>query len=196
MCDPVSLALTSFAVGGAQSIAGYEQQSVSAERQNEYYKANEAAAQQALVNQYAGDQQQMLEQRQQASQQAFDDEKKTSAAEGTAIAGAGGAGVAGSSVGQLINAYAMRENNTRMDIDTNFKNQAGYDNAVETSQYDATLGRINSVQTAVPPSFLSAGLGILGAGVGAAGQYYRDDSLARGAFNPGMVSANLGGIQW
>lgn len=179
MCAPMALAAMSFGLGAMQSVASYEQQSAMAERQNQYYQQNRDAANKALVNSYAGEQNQQIQERNAASQKAYENEIKGTEARGTAITAAGAAGVGGLSVSALLGDYYSRESDYRDSVDSNYFMQRDYIRSeMEGSQAQAD-SRINSVQTAVPPSFADAALRIGGSAVGAAGQYYRDTYLTQ-----------------
>lgn len=185
MCDPVSLGVGSFAIGGAQAIAGYASQRQAADRQNAYSEQNRAAAIQALTNSYAGAQNQITEERSAASHSLLETEIKGAAARGTARVAAGQGGVDGSaSVNALMQDYFAREGRSTDAINENYDMTSSNIRSNMLSSMGTAQSRINSVQHAVQPNFFDAGLRIAGAAVGGAGQYYRDTNLQRGWNNP------------
>jgi hypothetical protein len=200
MCNPVALAGASFAMGAGQSILGFGQAQEQADRQNAYYEQNAIAAQTAMVNTYAGETTQETEARNSASQQMFQNEVKGAQAQGTALTAAGQAGVGGLSVDELLNSEGAQTARQQDAVTQNYQMQDTSIRNQMQSTHDQALAEINSVQTAAPPSPLMLGLGIASAGVGAAGQFYRDTYTSqRGGMYPGYYNpqdAALGGVNY
>lgn len=179
MCDPMTLAIASFGIGAAQSIASYGQQKQQAERQNQYYQDNAAAANKALVNTYAGQQNQQLQERNASSQKLFEGQIKAAEGRATAVTSAGEAGVSGLSVDALLGDFYARESRNKDAIDSNYQmTRDGIRANMEGAQAQGQ-SRINSVQQAVAPSFGDALLRIAGSGVSAAGTYYNMQNRAK-----------------
>lgn len=161
--------IATMGLGIAQGLAQNEAASEQATKQNQYYWANAKAAQEALVHSYAADGTQMLQERDKASQESFEAVKRGVAAQGTALTAAGDAGVGGLSVDQILQDYSAKTSSYRTDVDRNYRTNAQYMQDVEASQRDTATSRINSVQQAAPPSFLDAGLRIMGSAVNGLG---------------------------
>jgi hypothetical protein len=188
VCDPVSLGVSSLLIGGAGTIAQFGQQQQAAERQNQYYEANKLAANQALVNSYAGEQNQMIEERNASSQQAMQGTLAAAQGRATATTAAGAAGVGGASVDALIGDYFSRESMNKSAINQNYAMKSDAIQAQELGDQSQAISRINSVQKAVAPSFLDAAIRLGGNAVSSAGTYYSMKNYSK----PWSQNPNLG----
>jgi hypothetical protein len=172
------MALVGLAVSAAQSVAGYAGQVQQANAQNKAYVANAANANRAATAQYADTQMRMGQEQEAAAQQKQETARDARAARATALVTAGEAGVSGLSVAGLLQEFYGREGQFNANTDRNLQwTEQQLTNQMKGQQAQAT-DRINSVQRAQRPSFLDAGLRILGAGVDSYAEYKKTQQQA------------------
>jgi len=201
MCDPTALAAGSLVIGGAQAVAGYEnQQSAYAQGSAQATLTNEERLVAAINNNMALAQtynalgNENNNARIAASQETFNDEIKAAQARSSAIVSgaASGVGQSGSlrDVLQNFDAEVGRQNDA---IDSNYASTVQGNNDQEQAAYRGVIARNQALpfaQQPAKPNLFSAGLGIAGAGVNAAGQYYRyTNNLGTGHQTPLQQSA-------
>lgn len=179
MCDPTMIAVTSFATTAASAIAGYQGQKANYAQQNQQYLQNITNANEAVGTRYAYDQLRMQQDGQVALQQKTEAEINAMKARSTTTVAAGEAGVVGLSVDHLLGDYYAREGRFNESVDTNLDMQ----NSAMVGQMQAekagAQNQINSVAKPQKPSFLDAGLRILGGAASAAGGYYTQTAQRR-----------------
>lgn len=173
MCNP--MALVGLAVSAAQTAVGYAGQVQQANQQNKLYAANAVNANRAAVAQYADTQNRIGQEQAKAAQEKQEVAREARAARATALVNAETAGVSGLSVDGLLQEFWGRQGQFNANTDQNLAwTEQQLTNSMKGIKAQAT-DRINSVQRAQRPSFLDAGLRIVGAGVQSYTQY--QDSL-------------------
>lgn len=156
------LALVSVITSIAGSIASYASASQQAAAQNEYYRQNAKAAQQAAVNQYAALQHKQEQERGVASRELFDNAVEGAKARATAATAAGEAGVGGLSEMTIINDLLAQQGRQDAAVDAQYQMTRDSIRADMVDVETQAQGRINSVQTATSPSpipYLIQGIG-------------------------------------
>ena len=171
MCDPMTMAVASFAIGAAQSVASFSAQSAAADEQNRLYEQNRLNAiaafednQRALTNRQSQEQEA-------AGAQKFDNAIEARKARALNRVAAGESGVSGITVESLMRDMYQQEArvNDRVDQNTDWT-MAQLQDQKRGDGY-RTLDRINSVQRANKPSFVDLGLKLAGAGLNSAASY-------------------------
>ncbi len=173
MCDPITLAVSSFAIGAAQTVAGYIGESQQAKMQNQMVRENQKAANANLVREYADTQKRQIQEEDAASVQKQDIAREARAARATSMVAAGEAGVSGLSVDALIADVYGKEatakdrisQNTGFTVD-NLKSEM---NGFKAKAQD----RINSIPWANGPSPFAAALKIGGSALGSYSNYQK-----------------------
>ncbi|KQV84348.1 hypothetical protein ASC90_02165 [Rhizobium sp. Root1220] len=159
------MALTSFAVGAAKEVAGYQAEKSAANDQNQLYRENAARANQNARDQQFQTQQRMLQEQEKGAAEKIDTMREAREAKATATVGAGEAGVSGLSVDALLAEFDGRAAaaNDRVDQNTDWTmNQLNNEmKGIRSNAED----RINSVQRSATPSFFNTGLKIAGVGL-------------------------------
>lgn len=171
MCNPMIMAVGGFLVQGAQAVVGFmgEQQAYSqaeAHRQQNIKNANAAA-----LDQYNQTLTRIRQEGDAVGIQKSEAVRDARAARATASVAAGESGVSGLSVDNLIADIYGREGT--------YLDQLSEQNDWTSNQLyqdmrgirAAAIDRGNSIPEPVKPNFLGAGLRIMGAGLGAYGQY-------------------------
>lgn len=181
MCEPVSLAIASFAVSAASTVSGYMAQSQAADQQNALYEANRKNAiaahedtNRALTNRQS-------QEMDAAAAEKFDVALDAKKARATNVVAAGEAGVSGLSVEALLREFSGREARYVDRVDENLDMSMAQLQDEKRASGFRTVDRINSVQRAVKPSFLDAGLKIAGAGLDAYTGYKYPNTRSRRA---------------
>ncbi len=172
MCDPLSM--IGLAIGAAQTVTGYIGEKQQYESQEAYRLENIKRANASALEQYN---QATLRQTQEADAAGLQKEqviRDARAARATATAAAGEAGVSGLSVDALLADFYGKEGSYKDQLDqqTEWTNtQFQYEQkGIRSTAED----RANSIAPATPPSFMSAGLRILGSGVDSFSTYRRN----------------------
>jgi len=190
MCEPTTLALGGLALGAASGVAGFASQSqqASAVNRNSYMQGlmnNMALAQ--TYNQLGNER---VNERNAASTELFNDRIKAAQASATAQTAAGAAGVDGSqSLQNIMQDYGAQGGRIEGAVDRNYQMQSDSIQAREESSFLGTVAHNNALPRAAQPSPLSLGLSIAGAGMNAAGSYYRYTNNATQTQNAGSYSA-------
>ncbi|WFU49030.1 virion core protein, T7 gp14 family [Sinorhizobium terangae] len=148
------------AIGGLTQAASYQAETAAAAQQNAYYRQNAANANQAARDEQFATQKRMIQEQEAAAAEKIDIMKEHRAAKATAEVAAGEAGVSGVSVDALMRDIMGQQSQAidRTDQQTEWSlNQLNDEmRAIRTRNTD----RINSVQRAAKPSFVSTGLAI------------------------------------
>lgn len=153
------------AIGGAQAVAGYEQQKRQADQQNALYRQNAQNALVAFQQKQVDVDKRIQQERMTAAENNFNSELAARKAEATNVVAAGESGAMGQSTDALMHDIQGQESrqvdNTNTNLDWTESQLAGQKQGFA---YEA-LDRINSVKKADTPSFAGAMLQIAGAGV-------------------------------
>lgn len=171
MCDPVSLAVTTFMVGAGQSVASYGAAKQQAAAQDQLYADNKANAEFASMYEHQQLDKRIIQEQDAYGEKLFDTGLETRARAAKAEAAAADSGVSGLSVDSLLRdvwgagdrASTRIMANEDMTLDQIAQEHLG----VEARKND----RINSVRHGVQPSDLALGLGIASSGLNAATSY-------------------------
>lgn len=158
------MAVTSFAISAASTVSGFIGAQQAAADQNEMYRDNARNANEDAKNKYVSMQQRMMQEQAAAAQQKQEAGRDARAARATALVAAGESGVAGNSIGALMQEFYGREAAYNDSVDANTEMTLKQMNAEMKGIKYQTQDRINSVARARPPSFFDAGLRIAGAG--------------------------------
>ncbi len=162
MCEPISIALASAALGAAGQMVQYQNQQA-------MYEQNRQNAMAAFRdNQQALNTREMQEQTA-ASEKRFDMDMQAKAAMATADVSAGEAGVSGISVDQLIGDLGARGARAKDRIDEDQSWTTAQLQSEKTAGAHQMVDRINSVPA---PNFADAALRIAGVGLNSASSYY------------------------
>lgn len=174
MCvTAVGMAVAQFAMSAVSSVAGFMGQQQQYEAQQQQYKNNRIEANRAAVDNYASTQNRMLQDQKAASQELQQLNVDALKGRATAETAAGEAGVTGLSVDALVADYYGQEGRFERTLDNNLQMNADYLQGEMTATSHQTAGRINSVSQGQKPSFMDAGIRILGGAVDAFGSYNR-----------------------
>jgi hypothetical protein len=173
MCDPVTLAAASLAVGTASAAASYVGQSQAADAQDKMNKEAAANAVTAANQNYQYTQQRMAQETAAASTEKLNSNLASAEARATAATSAGESGVQGYSINQLIGSYYSKQGRYTDALDTNYQmsRQGLTDSMDQTS--NRTKSAINSLPNPQRPSFLDAAIRVAGSGLNAATDYYK-----------------------
>jgi phage protein D len=171
--------MISLAIGAVQTITSYVGDQAEYEKQEAYRLDNIKRANASALDQYN---QTALRQTQEGDAAGLQKEqviRDARAARATASAAAGEAGISGLSVDMLLADFYGKEGSYKDQLDQ----QTEWTNAqfqYEQKGIRATAeDRANSIAPATPPSFMSAGLRILGNGVDSFGSYNRNIAAKR-----------------
>lgn len=172
MCDPVTLAAASLAVGTASAAASYMGQQQAFDAQTQSNKLAKQYAVDAANQNYAATQNRMQQELAAASNEKFKGNIAGAEARATAATAAGEAGVQGYSVSQLLASYNAKQGRYNDALDTNFQmSRQGLVDSMDQTR-NGTMSAINSLPTPQRPSFLDAAIRVAGSGLSAAGDYY------------------------
>lgn len=176
MCNPMIMAIGGFLVQGAQAVVGFmgeqeEYNKAEAHRQQNIKNANSAA-----LDQYNQTLTRITQEGDATGLQKAEAQRESRKARATASVAAGESGISGLSVDSLIADFHGREGS--------YIDQLNEQNEWNTTQlqYDMkginanAISRGNSIPEPTKPSFLGAGLRIMGAGLGAFGNYKNSTS--------------------
>lgn len=178
MCDPISL--IGFGLSAASAVTGYEAQSAQADAQNEMYAQNRANAMQAFADTQVALNQREMQTQAATGQQLEDNALKTQAAQATATAAGAAGGVQGLSLEGILGDYGAKNARAAGDIQTNEAWDMNQLQSEKVGAADQEVSRINSVQQAIKPSFLDAGLRIASGGLTAETNFARDQYYGMG----------------
>lgn len=180
MCiGAVGLAIAQFVISAGSMVMGYQAEKAQAEAQNQMYENNRIEANSAASDAMAATQLRMQQEQKAASQELQKTQTEATQARSTAQVAAGEAGVSGLSVDSLIADYHNQEGQYERTLDNNLQMQSDALRADMDGTSHQTASRINSVQKAQKPSFASAAVRILSAGVESYGTYSRYKSAAK-----------------
>ena len=171
MCDPITMAVSSFAIGAAQTVTSYMGDKQAAATQNAMVRENQKAANANLVREYADVQTRQIQEEDAAAIQKQDISREARAARATTMAAAGEAGVSGLSVDALLADVHGKEATAKDRISQN----SGFTTSNLTREMDGLKAkaqdRINSMPWASGPSPFAAALKIGGAGLNSFDKY-------------------------
>lgn len=171
MCDPISMALTSLAVGAAQSVAQYQAESAAAAQQNAYYRDNAARANKAAQEQMFQTQQRMLQEQEAGADEKIKNMRDARADRASATVAAGESGVSGLSVDALLREFSINESQANDAVDRNTELSLNQLQNEITGIRSNAEARINGVQRAASPSFFNTGLSIAAKGLDSYSMY-------------------------
>lgn len=161
MCDPVSMAVATFAVGAGQTIAQYEGDKAA-------YNVNKTMAN---LN-YANTSNVIVDKRVQLdeakSENAVDTAIASIKAQGEVAAGAASMGLSGASISHALNADAFGIGRQWEAQDVNDQNQRLQ---LANEQYGAAISRESQIASKSKPGVLNLALGLGGDALKAAGAY-------------------------
>lgn len=172
MCDPISMALASFGVGAAQSVAQYQADSASAKAQNAYYLANAQRANKSAQEQMFQVQQRMLQEQEAGADEKIKNMRDARADRASAAVAAGESGASGLSVDALLREFSVNESQANEAVDRNTELGLNQLQNEITGIRSNAEDRINSVQRAAKPSFFNTGLSIAAKGLESTSLYY------------------------
>ena len=180
MCDPATAAL---AVKGAMAAS---QMAASAEKtnaKNQQYVNNTAAAKDAYFLKTKQANLRVIQEQTQASQKKQDADLKSMRSQGTAMAAAGGAGVQGANIDQLLNDFERSEGVMTDRISQKLEDVQGQNEMNKLGFQSEAINRINSVQ---PVGMAEALLGVVEpmANFAIAGADYQSERNAADAGTP------------
>lgn len=161
MCDPITMAAATFAVGAGQAISSYV-------GQKQAYKANVVASNLNFANQYNIEQQKHGELDQQKSENAFDTAIATVRAQGSVAAGAASMGLSQGSIVQALNADSFGIGRQAGAEDTNDANQRVQ---LSNELQGADIERQSQISKVSKPGLADLALGIGAAGLKGASAY-------------------------
>ncbi len=171
MCDPITMAVSSFAIGAVQTVTGYMGEKQAAVTQNAMVRENQKAANANLVREYADVQTRQIQEEDAAAVQKQDISREARAARATTMAAAGEAGVSGLSVDALLADVYGKEATAKDRISQN----SGFTTSNLTREMDGLKAkaqdRINSMPWATGPSPFAAALKIGGIGLNSYDKY-------------------------
>lgn len=174
------------AISGGVGFLGQQQQQKAQEQE---YKQNTLNAQQAFADSSQAISTNQMQVQDAASQQNQQTDLATRAAQATAMAGAAAGGVQGVSVNELVGSYNAKDALAKTAINTQANWQVAQGQAEKTAAGDQQVGRENSMSPGVPPSPISAGLGIISSGINGLTGLARVQSQ-----NGGVMPNNLFGL--
>jgi hypothetical protein len=171
MCDPMTLAVTTFMVGAAQAGGSYISSSQKASAQNAMYDANKANAERSASYEYNQNQIRKQQEEAAAGDKGFQNMLDTRAKVATTETAAGDVGITGLSVESLVRdiygAGGRTNDNIKSNLDMTQSQLSAEDNGIFAREND----RINSVQHGIQPSLFGLGLDIAASGLSAATGY-------------------------
>jgi len=167
MCNPIVLAVASFAVGAAQAVAQHQMASAQAKQQNQLYEANRRNAIMAFENKQSQTNTRIAQEQEAAEAEKFDTALEARAARATNRVAAGESGISGLSVEGLARDFYGKEARYTDRIDQNTDWTVAQLGMEKKGQSYEALDRVNSVQRAIKPSFAATGLKIAAAGIDA-----------------------------
>jgi hypothetical protein len=174
LCDPVSLAAGSLAIGTASAFASYSAQSAQAAAVKQQNNAITASAIQNQENQYQQGQETLVGTNAAASQKQQQMQLNTRSAEATALTSAGENGVGGNSVAAIVNEYNGNAARYMADVNTN-TNMTDQEIMSQMAGVQANAqSTINREAVPVPPSALGLGLAIGGDAMNSYRTYQQD----------------------
>jgi N-acyl-D-aspartate/D-glutamate deacylase len=168
MCDPLSIAAVTFAVGAGQQVSQYV-------GEKQAYSANKTAANLNFANQHDILQQKHIQLDQQNSENALDTAIATVKAQGEVAASAASLGMSSSSIVGALNADMFGIGRQYSAEQTNDQNQRVQ---LANESRGAEIARNSQIAAVAKPNLLNLGLGIGGAALKGASAY----SSAGGTF--------------
>jgi hypothetical protein len=171
MCDPVSLAVSSFMVSTVSSVMQYNSAQQQANAQDALYNANKANTERSAVYEHQMNDLRKIQEDDKTGAASFDNMLETKAKAAHAEAAASDAGISGLSVDALVQDIYGAGGRTNDRIKEN-GNMALAQLGAEDQGIEARKDtRINSVQHGVHPSLLALGLNVASNGLNSATAY-------------------------
>ncbi|WP_114946621.1 virion core protein, T7 gp14 family [Microvirga calopogonii] len=166
----MTLAVASFAVGTASTVAGFAAESQAADAQNKVAEQNRLNALAAFEDTQRSMNERISQERESAALEKFDVALESRAARATNDVAAGEAGISGVTVDALAKDFASREARFNDRVDRQTEWTTAQLSAQKREQSAQTLDRINREPRAQKPSFIGAGLKIAASGLNAYSQ--------------------------
>lgn len=171
MCDPVSIAVASFASTAASTGLSFIGQSQAASAQQAANQATAQSARQSALLQHRTIDERITQEREAASQGIANADRSQRAAQSRAAVSAGEAGVQGNSVNSLIGDIGMTFGRERSNISRNLDNTTNQLVLSGQGVTTNTKSRINQLPRPNPPSVAGTGLQLVGGGLSAYNTY-------------------------
>lgn len=171
MCDPVSLAVSSFMVSAGSAVAGFGAQKQSAAAQDQLYADNKANAERSAIYEHQQLDRRAIQEDNAMGEKSFDNMLDTRAKAAAAEAEAADGGFSGLSVDSLIRDVFGAGGRTNDRIKENGDMTLSQINAEHAGVEARRVDRTNSVKHGVQPSGLALGLNIASGGLNAATSY-------------------------
>lgn len=171
MCNPMALAIASFAMQAGSTWVQYQSDKASANYQTQLYEANRQQSIIDMQHQLADANTRQL-QEQQAAAQSIDERRRKALMEAsTAKAAAADRGVSGFTVGALLAQVMGDAGRDVTTIETNRDWNVGQIEREKAGIRSNAISRIHSVAPGIKPSGLAAALKIGGAAMSSYGSY-------------------------
>lgn len=172
MCDPVTLAAATFAIGTASAVTAYQGQQRAFDAQEAMNKAATKNAIDAANQTYQATQTRMQQEVAAVSTEKMNANIAAAEARATANTAAGESGVQGNSVSQLLASYYSKQGRYNEALDTNLQmNRQALTDSMDQTRF-GTISTINSLPRGEGPSFLDAAIRVAGSGLSAGSNYY------------------------
>jgi len=155
MCDPATAALV---IKGGMAVAQAGASVEKTNAKNQQYVNNTAAAKDAYFLKTKQANLRVIQEQTQASQKKQDADLKSMRSQGTAMAAAGGAGVQGANVDQMLNDFERAEGVMTDRISQKLEDVQGQNEMTKLGYQSEAINRIMSVQ---PVGHMEAMLGIV-----------------------------------
>ena len=173
MCNPVALAVASFAVSAAQSVVQYRAQAQAAAQQEAMHRENKLNAFRAFENKSAQTNTRIAQEQTAAAEERMETALAARRARAANANAASSLNVYGNTIDDLMKDITGAEDRAIGRIDRNLDWTVSQLEATKRGQSYETVDRINSVPRGQKPNFLTLGLGIATAGLNAGASYYR-----------------------
>ncbi len=171
MCDPVSMAVMSFAVSAAGSVVGFMGQQSQYEQAMIEKKANDDNARTATINAWEATQIRAQQEGAAGVQKKFEANIETAKAVGTATTAAGEGGVSGLSVDAMLGDLYAKKGRHADAVDNNLQMTRNYLSREMDAQRATGQNQINSMPIPEAPNFAATLVNIFGAGVKSFGAF-------------------------
>lgn len=171
MCDPVTMAAATLAIGVASSGAGLMAQQQQFDAQSDMNRQAVKNSQMMAREQYAHTQNKWLQERAAASLEKQNAAVDAMEARATALAAGGEGGVTGNSLTQLVGSYYAKQGRFNDSIDQNYQMSRDYLWASMDQTRSQAQSQINSLPQPTRPSYLDAAIRVASAGLEAGTTY-------------------------
>lgn len=174
MCNPMALAVASFAMSAGSAVMQHQSASAQAKLQTQAYEENRKQAFLDMQQQLADANTRQLQEQQSAAQTIDERRRKALVEASTAKAAAADRGVSGFTVGALISQVMGDAGRDITNIETNREWAMGQIEREKSGIRASTISRINSMAPGVGPSSLATGLQIGSAALNSYSAYKTD----------------------